>query len=356
LLPRMPFSYKLGYLSQKIKSSLFGYTEWEEKADVATNSESWGPNTTQLSELASGTFHPTIRNEILRILLKKLKFRPSHWRQCNKALICLEYIIKNGDVSVVPYIKKYSQLIRYIADHFYFTEGYDDRGRAVRAQANKVLSMLDTSQSIMKERAAAKSLRGKFTGIGASNKVASSHSDFPEADTSELREFSTEQDLQEHNDYLLALKLQREEEMRSGRRVQDEAFQAPSTRSFNQRESRYPAEYASSYTTMDRARNSNTLRTHDAVYEDVFDGFQEAPSPGKFLTEEQSRSPADPGDRSRQNSPRTEGSTSKEFDFSELFSDMSVSATPANPGAPRLADTNGSMNADKKSSALDDFF
>ncbi|KNH06971.1 hypothetical protein XU18_1166 [Perkinsela sp. CCAP 1560/4] len=373
----MPFPYKLSTISQKIKSSLYGYTEWEEKADVATNVESWGPSTVQLSELASGTFHPTIRNEILRILMKKLKFRPTYWRQCHKSLVCLEYIIKNGDVSMVPLIKRYSQVIRYIAEHFYFTEGFEDRGRSVRAQANRVLSMLDNSQAIMKERAAAKTIRGKITGMG--NSFEESHSP-SEVDTSEIREFSTEQDIQEQQDYLLALKLQREEEKQSGRRLQDETFQrrASSQRShpsfIQHGRNEYPSEYSSSPPI---SRNSSVSTGHN-VYEDVSDFMPSATSRNHFSRDTSEKNPQDspfemthtPEDHSHFHSPSqkqplknsVESSKSKqtkadEFDFSDLFSNIDIAHEDTKADATLKEDVKDSK-ADTKMHArtLDDLF
>ena len=340
----MPFPYKFSCISQKIKSAIHGYTEWEEKADIASNAESWGPSTAQLSELASGTFHPIIRDEILRILLKKLRFRPTHWKQCHKALVCLEYIIKNGDVGAIPVIKRCVQIIRYIAEHFTFTEGHEDRGKIVRAQAHLVMNILESSDSIMKERAAAKSMRGKIMGVGSEPDIPSARSVGPE--TQDIHDYSSPQDIQERQDYILALKLQKEEERRSGVRLNNTEFAQP-PRPYVPRA--HAAKYPSDY----RHGSSIDSRQHGNVYDDIFDVQQPSTRANQYSADHAiERAPRevdkldvhfDAADSSlaqtsnsevekapsRRNPPGTnsEGRAPKEFDFSELFSDMEIVAS-----------------------------
>ena len=339
----MTFPYKFNVLSQKVKSALYGYTEWEEKADMASNNESWGPSTAQLSELASGTFHPTIRDEILRILLKKLKFRPSHWKQCQKALLCLEYIIKHGDVGAIPIIKRYVQIIRYIADHFNFTEGFEDRGKVVRAQAVLVMNILESSGAIMKERASAKSLRGKITGLG-SGPTSLPGPKLNDA-TPEISSFSTPQDIQERDDYMLALRLQKEEEKRSGMRLstsysmqrKDGATSYATYPSHMTRSTRhYDKDQRSVY---DMAKDTyDTPLSHDF---DRFQGQQHSHSSHKLQLPSNSYTDGGNSEFKKTHIPETPleeapATKSKELDFSDLFKDLELSNdTKQMNGAPQ---------------------
>mmetsp|Transcript_6766 Transcript_6766/g.21160 ORF Transcript_6766/g.21160 Transcript_6766/m.21160 type:complete len:113 (+) Transcript_6766:42-380(+) len=89
------FSFGKG-VYKKSKNAVLKISEIEAKVKNATNSESWGPTGTILNEIAIATTDVEEAATILHTLWERLREPPSNWRKVIKALVVLEYCIKNG--------------------------------------------------------------------------------------------------------------------------------------------------------------------------------------------------------------------------------------------------------------------
>ncbi|KAL1843829.1 hypothetical protein VTJ49DRAFT_7180 [Mycothermus thermophilus] len=82
---------------RKVQNAVMNYTEMEAKVREATNNEPWGASSTQMQEIADGTFNYQTLNEIMPMIYRRFTEKSAEeWRQIYKALQLLEYLIKHG--------------------------------------------------------------------------------------------------------------------------------------------------------------------------------------------------------------------------------------------------------------------
>ncbi|KAL4787408.1 hypothetical protein BJX76DRAFT_21157 [Aspergillus varians] len=151
---------------RKVQNAVMNYTEMESKVREATNNEPWGASTTLMQEIASGTHHYQLLNEIMPMIYKRFTDKTSEeWRQIYKGLQLLEFLIKNGSERVVDDARSHLSLIRMLRQFHYIDPNGKDQGINVRNRAQELVKLLADVELIRSERKKARSNRNKFRGF-----------------------------------------------------------------------------------------------------------------------------------------------------------------------------------------------
>ncbi|KAI9261723.1 hypothetical protein BY458DRAFT_515719 [Sporodiniella umbellata] len=152
----------------KVRNVVLNYTEMEAKVHEATNNERWGASTTLLQEIANGTHNYQYFNEIMPTIYKRFTEKePKQWRQIYKALVLLEYLIKNGSERVVDDARAHASVIKIMKNFYYIDDTGKDEGINIRNRAKEVVELLSNTEKIRKERQNAKKNRNKYIGVGS---------------------------------------------------------------------------------------------------------------------------------------------------------------------------------------------
>ncbi|KAI9301958.1 ENTH-domain-containing protein, partial [Cunninghamella echinulata] len=111
------------------KNVVLNYTEMEAKVHEATNNEAWGASSTLMQEIAQGTFNYQYFNEIMPTVYKRFTEKEaSQWRQIYKALVLLEYLVKNGSERVVDDARSHISMVKILRNFHYIDEKGKDQG------------------------------------------------------------------------------------------------------------------------------------------------------------------------------------------------------------------------------------
>ncbi|KAI8378786.1 hypothetical protein EDC96DRAFT_434895 [Choanephora cucurbitarum] len=140
----------------------------EAKVHEATNNEAWGASSTLMQEIAQATFHYEYFNEIMPTIYKRFTEKEARqWRQIYKALVLLEYLVKNGSERVVDDARSHISMIKMMKNFHYVDEKGKDQGINVRNRAKELAELLNDVEAIKVERKKAKKNRNKYTGVGS---------------------------------------------------------------------------------------------------------------------------------------------------------------------------------------------
>ncbi|GET89157.1 epsin, putative [Leishmania tarentolae] len=219
----------------------------------ATNDEKWGPTGSQMDAVCNA--YPRGGPEIMNELRSRLKNRDKSWRPCYKSLLVIDYLARNVGERYLPEICALVPLIRTISTSFYYTNPKGvDHGVSVRERAKKLADLLSDGLQLREERAVAAQIKEKlsrnasdgggpntgnlYTGAGGydgfysggqggshdrdryrnsdrgSRQSYDSYRTLPSPATTMSRPRTKEE--QEQYDMEMALRLQRDEERRSG--------------------------------------------------------------------------------------------------------------------------------------------
>lgn len=88
------------------------------------------------------------------------------WRQIYKALVLLEYLVKNGSERVVDYARSHSAVIDMLKHFHYIDQNGKDQGVNIRNRAKELVNLLGDVDLIRTERKKARSNKVKIAGIG----------------------------------------------------------------------------------------------------------------------------------------------------------------------------------------------
>ncbi|KAG5500131.1 hypothetical protein JIQ42_04466 [Leishmania sp. Namibia] len=206
----------------------------------ATNEEKWGPTGPQMDAVCSA--YPRGGSEILNELRSRLNNRDKSWRPCYKSLLVLDYLARNVDERFLPEICALVPLMRIISTTFYYTNPKGvDHGVSVRERAKKLADLLSDGLQLREERVIAAQIKEKLShnasdgggpnsnrgGYGGgyeyeqygdsgrgSRQAYDSYRFSPPPATLPSRQRTKEE--QERYDMEMALRMQRDEERRTG--------------------------------------------------------------------------------------------------------------------------------------------
>ncbi|KAI8988851.1 hypothetical protein BDB01DRAFT_783359 [Pilobolus umbonatus] len=140
----------------------------EAKVHEATNNEAWGASSTLMQEIAQATFNYQYFNEIMPTIYKRFTEKESkQWRQIYKALVLLEYLVKNGSERVVDDARSHISVIKMLKNFYYMDDKGKDQGLNVRNRSKELSDLLSDVDLIKAERKKAKKNRNKYTGVGS---------------------------------------------------------------------------------------------------------------------------------------------------------------------------------------------
>ncbi|BGP26199.1 golgi to Endosome transporter [Rhodotorula toruloides] len=154
---------------RKAQAYAFNYTEAEARVREATSDEPWGASSTLMQEIAQDTFNFQTFNEVMPTVYARFTEKEAReWRQIYKALVLLEYLIKNGSERVVDDARSHLSLIRVLRNFHYIDENAKDQGINIRNRAKEIAELLTDLDKVRTERRKAKQNRNKYTGVSNS--------------------------------------------------------------------------------------------------------------------------------------------------------------------------------------------
>ncbi|CAO3615860.1 unnamed protein product [Cunninghamella blakesleeana] len=165
---QIPNLWEVRDVINKVKNVVLNYTEMEAKVHEATNNEAWGASSTLMQEIAQGTFNYQYFNEIMPTVYKRFTEKEaSQWRQIYKALVLLEYLVKNGSERVVDDARSHISMVKILRNFHYIDDKGKDQGINIRNRAKEIADLLSSTEKIKAERKKAKQNRNKYTGVGS---------------------------------------------------------------------------------------------------------------------------------------------------------------------------------------------
>ncbi|GAA5937667.1 uncharacterized protein JCM15063_002083 [Sporobolomyces koalae] len=151
----------------KAKAYALNLTEYEQKVREATNDDPWGASSTLMQDIARGTFDFQLFNEIMPTIYSRFTEKEARqWRQIYKALVLIEYLVKNGSERVIDDARSHLSLIKVLRNFHYIDEAGKDQGINVRNRAKELGELLSDLDRVRQERRKAKQNRNKYTGVG----------------------------------------------------------------------------------------------------------------------------------------------------------------------------------------------
>ncbi|GAB1310612.1 Epsin-3, clathrin recruitment and traffic between the Golgi and endosome [Madurella fahalii] len=151
---------------RKMQNAVMNYTEMEAKVREATNNEPWGASSTQMQEIADGTFNYQTLNEIMPMIYRRFTEKSAEeWRQIYKALQLLEYLIKHGSERVIDDARSHITLLKMLRQFHFIDQNGKDQGVNVRHRAKELAELLSDVDRIRAERKKARANKGKFTSM-----------------------------------------------------------------------------------------------------------------------------------------------------------------------------------------------
>lgn len=153
------------------------YSDAQVKVRKATSNESWGPSSTQMSEIADLTYNVVAFSEIMQIIWKRLNDHGKNWRHVFKALVLLEYLIKTGTDKVAQQCRDNLFAIQTLKD-FQYIEENKDQGLSIREKSKALVALLKDEEKLKNERTKALKARERLTqsmSYATNNTSSSSH-------------------------------------------------------------------------------------------------------------------------------------------------------------------------------------
>ncbi|SCV73703.1 BQ2448_6133 [Microbotryum intermedium] len=160
--------YDIKSVVNQAKNIVMNFTEMEAKVRDATNDDAWGASSTLMQEIAQGTFNFQLFNEIMPTIYARFTEKEARqWRQIYKALVLLEYLVKNGSERVIDDARAHLSLIKVLRNFHYTDENGKDQGINVRNRSKELAELLGDLDRVRQERRKAKANRNKYTGVSS---------------------------------------------------------------------------------------------------------------------------------------------------------------------------------------------
>lgn len=146
---------------------VFNLSDMESKVREATNNNPWGTPTSLMAQIAAGTFNIHERKEIMGIIMNRLLEKSgTQWRQAQKTVILVEYLLENGSIEFVQDMKSHITLIRKMKYFYYTNEEGEDLGIKVRTAGTRVEKLLQDENMLGQNRLKAEQLKKRnFRGF-----------------------------------------------------------------------------------------------------------------------------------------------------------------------------------------------
>nr|CAD7425297.1 unnamed protein product [Timema monikensis] len=158
--------WRVREIADKVTNVVMNYTEIEAKVREATNDDAWGPTGVLMQEIAQGTFTYEHFPEVMTMLWKRmLQENKRNWRRTYKALLLLNYLVRNGSERVVTSAREHIYDLRSLENYTYVDEFGKDQGINVRHKVHDLIEFIQDDDKLREERKKAKKNKDKYIGM-----------------------------------------------------------------------------------------------------------------------------------------------------------------------------------------------
>nr|CAD7439875.1 unnamed protein product [Timema bartmani] len=119
-----------------------------------------------MQEIAQGTFTYEHFPEVMTMLWKRmLQENKRNWRRTYKALLLLNYLVRNGSERVVTSAREHIYDLRSLENYTYVDEFGKDQGINVRHKVHDLIEFIQDDDKLREERKKAKKNKDKYIGM-----------------------------------------------------------------------------------------------------------------------------------------------------------------------------------------------
>eukprot|EP00005_Dracoamoeba_jomungandri_P012088 CAMPEP_0174263870 /NCGR_PEP_ID=MMETSP0439-20130205/20439_1 /TAXON_ID=0 /ORGANISM="Stereomyxa ramosa, Strain Chinc5" /LENGTH=506 /DNA_ID=CAMNT_0015349481 /DNA_START=64 /DNA_END=1581 /DNA_ORIENTATION=- len=161
--------------------------EMEIRIREATNSDEWGPSTTQLNEIAQASFSYEHIGVIMNVIWARLNERVDT-KQITKTLRVVDYLLRNGSEQAIRVIRYHRNTLAHftsyspsLAEQSQLSS--QDLARIVRQRAEEIIELLNSDEYLQEARAKAANNRGKYEGYGSDSMRQGIRPSYPSYDS-----------------------------------------------------------------------------------------------------------------------------------------------------------------------------
>ncbi|XP_033207227.1 uncharacterized protein LOC117166897 [Belonocnema kinseyi] len=160
--------WKVRELMDKATNVVMNYTDTEAKVREATNDDAWGPTGAMMQELAQATFTYEQFPEVMSMLWKRmLQENKRNWRRTYKALLLLNYLVRNGSERVVTSSREHIYDLKSLENYTYIDEFGKDQGINIRHKVKELIDFIQDDDKLRDERKKAKKNKDKYVGMSS---------------------------------------------------------------------------------------------------------------------------------------------------------------------------------------------
>jgi len=162
----------IGTTFRNMADSVMNVSPEERLVREATTMEKWGPTAQQMKQICDLTFQHSSFVPVMRALMQRLSEPGKYWRHVYKALLVIDYALKNGSPDVVEYCRHHIIEIQTLQRYQHIDEDNRDQGLNVRERAKLVLELINDDKKLEEERKRAYACRDKYVGVSNDGSAA----------------------------------------------------------------------------------------------------------------------------------------------------------------------------------------
>ncbi|KAL4518154.1 hypothetical protein Ndes2526A_g01396 [Nannochloris sp. 'desiccata'] len=155
--------------TNKVKQYTLNLSPLEIIVEDATNKETWGPHGSVMGEIAEACFDPEGYKQVFGVLARRLQENGENWRMCYKALLLLEFLVKNGPAKIADDVVASMSVLERLQRFEYKDPNGRDHGANVRHRAQEIAQLVNDPAKVRDEREKARANRAKYTGVSAAD-------------------------------------------------------------------------------------------------------------------------------------------------------------------------------------------
>jgi len=150
---------------RNVADSVMNVSNEERLVREATTMDKWGPTAQQMKAICDLTFQHASFLPVMKALLQRLSEPGKYWRHVYKALLCIDYALKNGSPDVADFCRQHIIEIQTLQRYQHIDEDNRDQGLNVRERAKLVLELINDEKKLEEERKRAYACRDKYVGV-----------------------------------------------------------------------------------------------------------------------------------------------------------------------------------------------
>ena len=153
--------------SRNIADTVMQTPDEERMVREATTMEKWGPTAQQMKAISDLTYQRASCVLVMDALMRRLSEPGKYWRHVYKALLVIDYALKNGSPEVAEYCRRHVIEIQTLQRYQHIDEDNKDQGINVRERAKLVLELVNDRHKLADERKRADASRNKYVGVSS---------------------------------------------------------------------------------------------------------------------------------------------------------------------------------------------